>query len=386
MYLLEINILTLLHIVALFLILIFYRNKGTKLLAFIVLIPGLNVANNILILSGAIIHFPESLFISFCIAQIYPVVVYEYCRFYMNRPLFRFTVFHAFAYSISALVLYFYIDFLMMDDLSRTTYVEGLKSGHYPDEMMMINGLFVIGQFAFFIKALIEINKHIKTAKAFFSDVEKLKLRYLKKFILYVIALNLLLTVAYAILPAQICEYIVIPVILNLINIFFVVSAFRNAVIFTPEQYCTFQSNLSPMVSYAEKSEPLCRELEQNAGKGKYKLLDAEIEHYYKQLKAKLEEEKIYLNQNLTLALLSESIEACSHHVSATINSKFGMNFFDLINSYRIKSIVDYFNNNQINQQKIEDVAYTFGFNSKTAFYRAFKKHTGKSPGEYLSK
>ena len=385
MYLLELNILTLLHIAALFLILIFYRNKGTKLLAFIVLIPGLNVANNILILSGAIIHFPESLFISFCIAQIYPVVVYEYCRFYMNRPLFKFTLFHAFAYSISALVLYFYIDFLLLDATARAAYVDGLSKGHYPDEMMMINGLFVIGQFAFFIKALIEINKHIKTAKAFFSDVEKLKLRYLKKFILYVIALNLVLTVAYAILPAQMCEYIVIPVILNLINIYFVVSAFRNAVVFTPEQYCTFQTNLNPMVSYAEKSEPLCRELEQNAGKGKYKLLDAEIEHYYQQLKAKLEDEKIYLNQYLTLALLSESIEACSHHVSATINSKFGMNFFDLVNSYRIKAIIEYLNNCKTGQQKIEDVWFRFGFNSKTAFYRAFKKHTGKSPGEYLS-
>jgi AraC-like DNA-binding protein len=384
MFYLGINIFTFLHIAFLFSILVVKKNNASKLLAFVILIPGINTLNNINILTENIYRFPYTLFIAFTTAQLYSVVIYNYCRFFMNKPLFRFSPVYLVPLAIILLNLYYFIEFLGMEEGHQTAYLSGLLHGQYPDQMMIINGLFILNQFVVFIVSIVELNRHIRNAKQFYSDIDIIKIGYIKFFLWLVIILNLMLTLLYMVLPPHICEYLVIPVILIIINLFFVANAFQNAVVFTPPQYMAFKEQMNPLNSYIEKTEPLCRLMEQEAKGGKYKIFDAEIEHYYKVLKMKLEQQQIYRNPNITLGLLSESIGACSHTVSATINNKFGMNFFDLINSYRIRDIEERLKSFNPDKDKIEAIAYEYGFSSKTAFYRAFKKHTGKVPSEMV--
>ncbi len=104
------------------------------------------------------------------------------------------------------------------------------------------------------------------------------------------------------------------------------------------------------------------------------------------ELKEFLENNKPYLNPELTLSLLSEETGIKKHDLSAAINSGFEMNFFDLINHYRTKEFVNQYQLylSQDKQSSFIEVAYQVGFNSKTVFNRAFKKETGTTPSQYF--
>ena len=65
------------------------------------------------------------------------------------------------------------------------------------------------------------------------------------------------------------------------------------------------------------------------------------------------------------------------------INSKFGQNFYDFVNHYRIEEAKSIMVSNTDDKKTILEILYEVGFNSKSAFNNAFKKNTGKTPSEF---
>ncbi|MBN2434920.1 MAG: AraC family transcriptional regulator [Spirochaetes bacterium] len=109
--------------------------------------------------------------------------------------------------------------------------------------------------------------------------------------------------------------------------------------------------------------------------------LDAiNIEHTAKEIVMLMEEEKIYCDEDLTLKRLSRAMNITPHQLSAFLNDHYGKNFNTFINSYRIKHACELLKDPSVSTLS---AAFASGFNSYTAFYTAFKKHTGKSPGNY---
>ena len=68
------------------------------------------------------------------------------------------------------------------------------------------------------------------------------------------------------------------------------------------------------------------------------------------------------------------------------INESFHQNFYDFVNTYRIKESKRLLKDPESEKYKIISIAYDSGFSSKSSFYKAFKKSTGITPGEYLNK
>lgn len=109
------------------------------------------------------------------------------------------------------------------------------------------------------------------------------------------------------------------------------------------------------------------------------------------ELKRKLENhmntQKLYLNHELRLDDIAELLDVSRHHASQVINENFNMNFYDYVNSYRIREakmkLCDGFDNSA---QSISDVAYQCGFNNRVSFYKAFKKITNTTPTEFIAK
>lgn len=108
---------------------------------------------------------------------------------------------------------------------------------------------------------------------------------------------------------------------------------------------------------------------------------------YSKQLKQQLlhllEEEEIYKDNTLCLERLAERLNTTKHNASQIINEHFNMNFFELINSYRIHHAKMLFEHDTYANLKIIDVAYEIGFNNKTTFNKAFKQLTSVTPSQY---
>ncbi len=105
--------------------------------------------------------------------------------------------------------------------------------------------------------------------------------------------------------------------------------------------------------------------------------------NYANQLEIYMDKEKPYLIPSLSLNELAEKMAISARYLSQVINEIFGKNFFDFINSYRVEEAKHYLLDSSDKHSTILEISFNVGFNSKTAFNRAFKKHAGMSPTEF---
>ncbi|MEJ2633882.1 MAG: two-component regulator propeller domain-containing protein [Calditrichia bacterium] len=96
-----------------------------------------------------------------------------------------------------------------------------------------------------------------------------------------------------------------------------------------------------------------------------------------------MENDKLYLNPNLTLKDLSAKLRIHYNHLSQIINERFGMSYNDFINRYRISEVRRVLESPASNGKTILEIMYDTGFYSKSVFNTAFKKFTGMTPSEY---
>ena len=111
-------------------------------------------------------------------------------------------------------------------------------------------------------------------------------------------------------------------------------------------------------------------------------LTDVEKEEYLKKMTALMDKEMLYRNPALTLTEIAEKLGIAPRYVSQIINEMFQYNFHDFVNRYRIEE-----SKRLLSQPKqhlnIMGIALDAGFNSKSAFNSAFKRHTGITPKEF---
>lgn len=93
--------------------------------------------------------------------------------------------------------------------------------------------------------------------------------------------------------------------------------------------------------------------------------------------------QKRYLDSNLTLEDLSTELKMSVSALSLSINKNSNSNFSDFINNLRVEKAKKLINNPDYNHYTIVSIGLECGFNSKSAFYAAFKKVTQITPSEY---
>ena len=98
-----------------------------------------------------------------------------------------------------------------------------------------------------------------------------------------------------------------------------------------------------------------------------------------------MQQHKPYLNANLTIHELAAELKMAPHVLSRVINDGFGQNFFDFVNAHRVDEFKQLMAAPQARQYTLLALALEVGFNSKTAFNRAFRKQTDQTPREYFS-
>jgi AraC-like DNA-binding protein len=93
--------------------------------------------------------------------------------------------------------------------------------------------------------------------------------------------------------------------------------------------------------------------------------------------------EKPYMDGGLTLQKLAQAVAISPHHLSQTINEQLNQNFIDFINAYRIEEAKRMLADSTKKHYSILAVSEEVGFNSKSAFNTAFKKHANMTPSEF---
>ncbi|RPH29036.1 MAG: AraC family transcriptional regulator [Bacteroidales bacterium] len=125
---------------------------------------------------------------------------------------------------------------------------------------------------------------------------------------------------------------------------------------------------------------------EKNAGQYvKSKVDETENLEILNRLLNYMENEKPYLNCALDLRMLSVEVNTSPHKLSQVINTSLNKNFFEFVNEYRVNEAKYYLKNKQFTCEKIMNIAFDCGFNSKSSFFSIFKKYTLKTPAQFKS-
>lgn len=94
-------------------------------------------------------------------------------------------------------------------------------------------------------------------------------------------------------------------------------------------------------------------------------------------------DEKVHLQADLTLKDLAQKLQISSRELSTFLNDVLQTNFYEKVNYYRVEEAKNILITDKVLHYKIAAIGEICGFNSKSSFYRVFKKSTGYSPSAY---
>jgi AraC-like DNA-binding protein len=99
-----------------------------------------------------------------------------------------------------------------------------------------------------------------------------------------------------------------------------------------------------------------------------------------------MQEQKPFLDCELTLEKMSRMLVISEHELTSLLNHEMDTSFYKLVNDYRMETVMKKLKTSDHGRFTIMASAYESGFNSKSTFYRIFKEYTGMTPGEFLEK
>jgi AraC-like DNA-binding protein len=259
------------------------------------------------------------------------------------------------------------IPFILLPHAGKIEVFENSGKG-YEIQSLIINALIDLSGIFYFSLSLFVLRKHAKFIQNRFSDIEKINLNWLR-YLIYGIGL-IWIAVLFR-------NDIIIYSLVSLFIIFLGYFGIKQVGIFT-------QNTPVPLGEFTGI-------IEENIGSGlKPKVIEATAHKpfhldLHRNLLQLMEKEKPFLNPELAIAELAALLETHPNTLSQVINSLEAKTFYDYINEKRIEEFKRIALLPESQKFTMITLAYDCGFNSKTAFYRNFKKSTGQSPTEYLT-
>ena len=231
---------------------------------------------------------------------------------------------------------------------------------------------------------------HHKRIVHYYSDLENKTLTWLKS----IFALNLLIhflsisTFIVDLSHMEILEFAIdtIAIGLSLFMVFWTAyngfsqpEIFKQHLSLTEQNLGSIEPTRAPSLGEhslrPEKSEP-------QFGGGKPMISELDIQRF-NAIKELIQEQELFTRPKLTLRDLSEAADLKEKELSRLINECGKINFYQLINGYRIEKFKALSETSTADELSIWGLAMEVGFNSKSAFYSAFKEHEGMTPFQY---
>jgi AraC-like DNA-binding protein len=97
-------------------------------------------------------------------------------------------------------------------------------------------------------------------------------------------------------------------------------------------------------------------------------------------------EEKLFLDDGITLSILANRMGLSKRELSNLINKSKNQNFYGMINEYRVIEAMTMIKDDNFRHLTIEAISEKVGFRSKSSFNACFKKYAGLTPRQYREK
>ena len=266
----------------------------------------------------------------------------------------------------------------MLEQAYASTSWIGIIKITFPLQMLIAGSLFTV----YLILSFLSLHQHRKSIDGYFSFHEKITLSWVRNLLLTFLGFWIIMAAFYLVIgSAELSNQLLIVVsIFTVFAIIYIgVMGLMQPRIFALKHSRSDAQTPKSIESNEEtESELPVAQKYQHSGLG-----EQDIQRIAEKTTAAMQEMKPYMNSNLTLPELAKVIGVTPNYLSQVINDHFGMNFFDYVNSYRIELAKVYLHSPDNTTATILDIAMAAAFNSKSAFYSAFKKHTGMTPSVY---
>lgn len=111
----------------------------------------------------------------------------------------------------------------------------------------------------------------------------------------------------------------------------------------------------------------------------------ADIDEILASLHKVMQQQRPYLEPELSIDTLAALVGTNRHNLSQAINERLQKNFYDYLNEYRVRAARAHLADPGNDHLKIAAIAYDAGFNSLSTFNDVFKKLTGHTPSAFRS-
>ena len=349
------------------------KSRADKILVFWLFLIVIHQILNYLLYTGESYNHPHWLGIQFSMPVLQGVLLFFYViEITGNKLKRRWTVLLHLIPTLSLIILA--IPFYILSGEQKINVFQNEGAG-FEWYVIYLNILIPLSGLLYSIWSLFLIKKHQKNIQDKFSNTDKKELQWLRY-----------LSIGYGIIWVLAIffqsEIIFTAVVVLVLFIgFFGINQLN---IFYAYQEPDFKKTEYSSVIKEGKKE----ELKSNIPSKRYAKsgLNEELsEQIYSRLNEFMYDDKLYKNDNLTLTELAKCLVVHPNHLSQVINEKEGKNFYNYINSLRIKEFIRLVSLPESKKYTMISLAYDCGFSTKSTFNKHFKVNTGKTPTDFFS-
>jgi AraC-like DNA-binding protein len=231
----------------------------------------------------------------------------------------------------------------------------------------------------YLIASLREISHNNIRIKAFFSDIEDKTLSW-ARWSIVIFALILILSAFQLFMPASVTENNVWKTIYSLFGYSWlltigVMAIKQKSIQIDDRSNIELVRGSSDLENHTKNSQAKPQKKYKNAP-----LSDGEAQEISDKLISAMRDEQLFETPGLTLRDLTDKLGISQNKASQVLNKHLNAGFYDFVNSWRVaqaKLLI------QSESKSLIEIAYEVGFNSKSTFNAAFKKHSEQTPSQY---
>ncbi|HEY2582067.1 MAG TPA: AraC family transcriptional regulator [Mucilaginibacter sp.] len=349
------------------------KKIGNRLLGIFFLSISLNLLDVFLLVNGVYFSHPNLAGFGSCLPLLFGPLLYFYTQSVVYKS-FSLTIkslkhFLVFLIFFSGTELYY----LFQPVEAKESILKSLLEHRFPISISFVSVLIFI-QFLFYaISSLRLVSAYKNVANQLFSDSRRTNVSWLYSTIIFFILIMFTTTVNGLLTQTAFSKYYLFAFNLIILAVFIFVIRVLTKALRRPDFFSFGESADSRNTFFAAKA---------NLSEGEKN----EREKIAQMVVLYMQNNKPYLDPELTLDQLALALSIRPRILSQAINEILQQNFFDFINRFRIEEAKRLLTNPADEKITILEILYEVGFNSKSSFNTLFKKYTGQTPTEFRKK
>lgn len=271
---------------------------------------------------------------------------------------------------------------------SSSYQVDSSENDYLVQNILLLLFFIQIGIYLFF--SIRHLKRYIRVLPIYVSDISGNDFHWLYKSIIGLSLIACISFIEVVFEQMHLTFYFLPTYLISFLYIGLQLTKQKNVFPFSEDQKESVAALIQDQDASAEPKNEVARSITDNEDVKitvrKQVISEEKMAYYKEQLLALMENEKPYLDSEITLPKLGKMLLLNTYQTSYLINNCFGENFYTFINRYRLEECKRRLLNADYDHLSILGIAFDSGFNSKTTFNTSFKKSTGLSPKEFKEK